>query len=79
MLKIILIVIILYILIGLPMILIIIGGSKNKSEEEIRYEEQEEIEYCKKYIEEKNRKRRIRKIRIRRFFGWIKNFILGNR
>ena len=79
MLKIILTVIILYILIGLPMILIIIGGSKNKSEEEIRYEEQEEIEYCKKYIEEKNRRRIIRKIRIRRFFRWIKNFILGNR
>ena len=61
------------------MILIIIGGSKNKSNEEIEFEKQEETEYIKKYFEEKNRKKKDRKNRIRRIFKWVKSFILGNK
>ena len=72
-------IILLFILMGLPMILIIIGGSKNKSNEEIEFEKQEETEYIKKYFEEKNRKKKDRKNRIRRIFKWVKSFILGNK
>ena len=79
MLDIISMIILLFILMGLPMILIIIGGSKNKSNEEIKFEKQEETEYIKKYFEEKNRKKKDRKNRIRRIFKWVKSFILGNK
>lgn len=79
MLDIISMIILLFILMGLPMILIIIGGSKNKSNEEIEFEKQEETEYIKKYFEEKNRKKKDRKNRIRRIFKWVKSFILGNK
>ena len=67
MLDIISMIIILFFLMGLPMILIIIGGSKSKSEQERAYEK------------EKIRKKKIRKIKIRRFFRWVKNFIHGNK
>jgi hypothetical protein len=74
MLDIISMIIILFFLMGLPMILIIIGGSKSKSEQERAYELEEEAQYWRDYEKEK-----IRKIKIRRFFRWVKNFIHGNK
>ena len=79
MLDIISMIILLFLLMGLPMILIIMGGSKNKSDYEIEYEEQEQIKYIEDYWKEKNKKKKIRKIKFRRFIKWIKNFILGNK
>lgn len=78
MLDIISMIIILFFLMGLPMILIIIGGSKSKSEQERAYE-LEEAQYWRDYEKEKIRKKKIRKIKIRRFFKWVKNFIHGNK
>lgn len=57
MLDIISMIIILFLLFGLPMILIIKGGNMNKTETEKEYEKQEEIEYCKRYLEEKNQRK----------------------
>ena len=79
MLDIISMIIILFFLMGLPMILIIIGGSKSKSEQERTYELEEEAQYWRDYKKEQIRKKKIRKIKIRRFFKWVKNFIHGNK
>lgn len=79
MLDIISMIILLFLLMGLPMILIIIGGSKDKSDEEIEYEKQEQSKYIERYWKEKNRKKQIRKLKFRRFIKWIKNFILGSK
>lgn len=79
MLDIISMIIILFLLFGLPMILLIKGGNMNKTETEKEYEEQEEIEYCKRYLEEKNQRKLNRRNKIRRIFKWMKNFILGNK
>ena len=79
MLDIISMIIILFFLMGLPMILIIIGGSKSKSEQERTYELEEEAQYWRDYKREQIRQKKIRKIKIRRFFKWVKNFIHGNK
>ena len=79
MLDIISMIIILFFLMGLHMILIIIGGSKSKSEQERTYELEEEAQYWRDYEKEQIRKKKIRKIKIRRFFKWVKNFIHGNK
>lgn len=79
MLDIISMIIILFFLMGLPMILIIIGGSKSKSEQERTYELEEEAQYWRDYEKEQIRKKKIRKIKIRRIFKWVKNFIHGNK
>lgn len=79
MLDIISMIIILFFLMGLPMILIIIGGSKNKSDKERADELEEEAKYWRDYEKEQIRKKKIRKIKIRRFFRWVKNFIHGNK
>ena len=50
MLDIISMIIILFFLMGLPMILIIIGGSKSKSEQERAYELEEEAQYWRNRI-----------------------------
>ena len=76
MLDIISMIIILFFLMGLPMILIIIGGSKSRSEQERTYEL---AQYWRDYEKEQIRKKKIRKIKIRRFFKWVKNFIHGNK
>lgn len=52
MLDIISMIIILFFLMGLPMILIIIGGSKSKSEQERTYELEEEAQYWRDYEKE---------------------------
>ena len=54
MLDIISMIIILFFLMGLPMILIIIGGSKSKSEQERAYELEEEAQYWRDYEKENN-------------------------
>ena len=64
MLDIISMIIILFFLMGLPMILIIIGGSKSNSEQERTYELEEEAKYWRDYEKEQIRKI-IRKIKIR--------------
>ena len=79
MLDIISMIIILFFLMGIPMILIIIGGSKSKSEQEREDELEEEAQYWRDYEKEQIRKKKIKKIKIRRFFKWIKNFIHGNK
>lgn len=49
----------LFLLIGLPVILIIIGGN-DKTEEEQRLEDEEQIQYLKEYNEKKlNKKNKI--------------------
>ena len=79
MLDIISMIIILFFLMGLPMILIIIGGSKSKSEQERTDELEEEAQYWRDYEKEQIKNKKIRKIKIRRFFKWVKNFIHGNK
>ena len=61
MLDIISMIIILFFLMGLPMILIIIGGGKSKSERERAYELEEEAQYWRDYEIEQIRKKKIRK------------------
>ena len=51
------ILIIFMILFGLIAIFIIIGGNMNKSEEEQRMEDEEQLQYLKKYNENKFNKR----------------------
>lgn len=51
------ILIIFMILFGLFAIFIIIGGNMNKSEEEQRMEDEEQLQYLKKYNEKKFNKR----------------------
>ena len=46
----------LFLLIGLPLILIIIGGSK-KTPEEQKVEDEEQMKYLKEYLEKKINKR----------------------
>lgn len=46
----------LFLLIGLPVILIIIGGN-DKTEEEQRLEDEEQIQYLKEYNEQKLNKK----------------------
>ena len=79
MLDIISMIIILFFLMGLPMILIIIGGSKSKSEQERTYELEEEAQYWRDYEKEQIRKKKIRKIKIRRFFKWVKKLKLDKK
>ena len=48
--------------------------------EQVRtYELEEEAQYWRDYEKEQIRKKKIRKIKIRRFFKWVKNFIHGNK
>ena len=56
MLDIISMIIILFFLMGLPMILIIIGGSKSKSEQERTDELEEEAQYWRDYEKEQIKK-----------------------
>ena len=79
MLDIISMIIILFFLMGLPMILIIIGGSKSKSGQEREDELEKEVQYWRDDEKEQIRKKKIKKIKIRSFFKWIKNFIHGNK
>ena len=58
----------LFIFIGLPMILVIIGGN-DKTEEEQKLEDKEQMEYLRQYREKK-----ILEVGI-----WKKNYILGNK
>ncbi len=53
----------LFLFIGIPMMLIIIGGSQNKSEKEIQDEEAAEMKYIKEYQEKKLQKKNKRKTR----------------
>lgn len=55
MLDIISMIIILFFLMGLPMILIIIGGSKSKTEHEREDELEEEAQYWRDYEKEKRK------------------------
>ena len=48
----------LFIFIGLPMILIIIGGNDKTEEEEQRLEDKEQMEYLRQYREKKLNKKR---------------------
>ena len=63
----------LIIFIGLPILLILIGGS-NKTEEEQSLEDEEQMKYLKEYREKKMNKKSI--------FGgkkWKENYTLGNK
>ena len=61
-----------FILIGLPLILIIIGGSK-KTPEEQELEDEEQIKYLNEYQEKKiNRKKFWR-------LWWREKYIIGNK
>ena len=51
----------LFLFIGLPMMLIIIGGSQNKTQKEIEDEEEAEMKYIKEYQEKKLEKKNKRK------------------
>lgn len=57
MLDIISMIILLFLLIGLPLILIIKGGNKYKTEEEQRIEDEEQIKYLNEYKETKKSRR----------------------
>ena len=57
MLDIISMIILLFLFIGLPVILIIIGGNMNKSDEERRLEDEEEMKYIEKYKKDKEKRK----------------------
>lgn len=50
-------IILLFLFIGLPVILIIIGGNMNKSDEERRLEDEEEMKYIEKYKKDKEKRK----------------------
>lgn len=66
--------ILLFILIGLPLVLIIIGGN-DKTEEEQKLEDEEQM----KYLEEYQKKKENNKKKSRRECKWNKNYTLGNK
>lgn len=50
-------IILLFLFIGLPVILIIIGGNMDKSDEERRLEDEEEMKYIEKYKKDKEKRK----------------------
>lgn len=47
----------LFLLIGLPLILIIIGGNKNKTKDEQKFEDEEQMKYLEEYRNKKLNKK----------------------
>lgn len=66
--------ILLFILIGLPLVLIIIGGN-DKTEEEQKLEDEEQMKYLEKYQKKKENNKK----KSRRECKWNKNYTLGNK